>query len=97
MPLALRLLGFMRKTPVQIQHLLIAAKEVEEYADRNLSHLKARALAPPPRRRLPHGRAATSLLLSSCPRCAVLTENGRNGRPRDVYTGPGFGTRSVRR
>eukprot|EP00892_Ulva_mutabilis_P004618 jgi/Ulvmu1/2528/UM138_0033.1 len=40
MPALLAFLGITRKTPVQMQHLLMAAKEVEEYANRNLSHLK---------------------------------------------------------
>ena len=43
MPRLLKLLGVTKKTPIQIQHLLLAAKEIEDYADRNLSHLKARA------------------------------------------------------
>ena len=46
MPAMLALLGVTKKTPVQIQHLLMAAKEVEEYADRNLSHLRVRPSPP---------------------------------------------------
>jgi hypothetical protein len=42
MPYLLSWLGVTKKTPVQIQHLLMAAKEVEEYADRNLAHLRVR-------------------------------------------------------
>jgi hypothetical protein len=47
-------LGITKKTPVQLQHLLMAAKEVEEYANRNLGHLKVRmplmhVRAPAPR------------------------------------------------
>ena len=42
MPWVLSWLGLTKKTPVQIQHLLMAAKEVEEYADRNLGHLRVR-------------------------------------------------------
>lgn len=45
MPLVLSWLGLTKKTPVQIQHLLMAAKEVEEYADRNLAHLRVRSAA----------------------------------------------------
>lgn len=40
MPALLGVLGITRKTPVQMQHLLMAAKEVEDYANRNLAHLK---------------------------------------------------------
>jgi hypothetical protein len=40
MPFVLNWLGITRKTPVQIQHLLLAAREVEEYADRKLSYLR---------------------------------------------------------
>lgn len=45
MPALLAFLGITRKTPVQMQHLLMAAKEVEEYANRNLSHLKVGPLS----------------------------------------------------
>jgi hypothetical protein len=40
MPYLLGWLGTTRKTPVQTQHLLMAAKEVEEYATNKVFHLQ---------------------------------------------------------
>lgn len=40
MPYVLKWLGLIKKSPAQLQSLLLAAREVEEYADKHLQHLK---------------------------------------------------------
>ena len=69
MPAMLALLGVTKKTPVQIQHLLMAAKEVEEYADRNLSHLRVRPSPPA----LVCATALVYAVAVRCNCCALLT------------------------
>lgn len=47
MPFVLKYLGLTKKSPAQLQSILLAAKEVEEYAEKHLQHLKVRSAAPP--------------------------------------------------
>lgn len=87
MPALLGALGITRKTPVQMQHLLMAAKEVEEYANRNLAHLKVLPPPPPPLLKpctftlIPH-TASQSEIDFSRPRrqehCVEVRETGAN-------------------
>lgn len=42
MPWVLAKLGLTKRSPAQLQSLLLAAKEVEEYAEKHLQHLKVR-------------------------------------------------------